>query len=92
MLNESNTLLDAVQDMGLTHREYKRDVHHRINTVRVPVREAHPWDVVIQQTKLLEQEVPSFFQDEAAMKEVYLPEEEVLQTTTCSTRDLNEDI
>ena len=26
------------------------------------------------------------------MKEVYLPEEEVLQTTTCSTRDLHEDI
>ena len=92
MLNESNTLLDAVQDMGLTHREFKREVHHRINTVRVPVRELHPWDAVIQQTKLLEQEVPSFFQDEAAMKEVYLPEEEVLQTTTCSTRDLNEDI
>ena len=60
--------------------------------MRVPVRELHPWDAVIQQTKLLEQEVPSFFQDEAAMKEVYLPEEEVLQTTTCSTRDLNEDI
>ena len=92
MLNESNNLLDAVQDMGLTHREFKREVHHRINTVRVPVNELHPWDAVIQQTKLLEQEVPSFFQDEAAMKEVYLPEEEVLQTTTCSTRDLNEDI
>ena len=92
MLNESNILLDAVQDMGLTHRGYKRNVHHRINTVRVPGREAHPWDVVIQQTKLLEQEVPSFFREEAAMKEVYLPEEEVLQTTTCSTRDLNEDI
>ena len=92
MLNESNILLDAVQDMGLTHREFKRDVHHRVNTVKVAAEEFHPWDAVIQQTKLLEQEVPSFFQDEAAMKEVYLPEEEVLQTTTCSTRDLSEDV
>ena len=64
----------------------------RINTVRVPSKEVHPWDAVINQTKLLEQEVPSFFQDETAMKEMYLPEEEVLQTTTCSTRDLHEDI
>ena len=92
MLNESNTMLDAVQEMGLTHREFKCNAHHRINTVKVSIEELHPWDVVIKQTKLLEQEVPSFFQDEAAMKEVRLPEEEVLQTTTCSTRDLNEDI
>ena len=48
MLNKSNTLLDAVQDMGLTHREFKREVHHRINTVRAPVRELQPWDAVIQ--------------------------------------------
>ena len=92
MLNESNTMLDAVQDMGITHREFKRNAHQKVNTVKVPIEEFHPWDAVIQQTKLLEQEVPSFFQDEAAMKEVYLPEEEVLQTTTCSTRDLHEDI
>ena len=91
MLSESNNMLDAIQDMGITHREYKRNVHHKVNTVNVP-KEYHPWDTIIQQTKLLEQEVPSFFQDEAAMKEVYLPEEEVLQTTTCSTRDLHEDI
>ena len=92
MLNEANTMLDAVQEMGLSHREFKRNAHHRLNTVKVPIEELRPWDVVIQQTKLLEQEVPSFFQDETAMKEVHLPEEEVLQTTTCSTRDLNEDI
>ena len=92
MLKETNVMLDAVQEMGITHRESKRDSRYKVNTVTVPIEERHPWDVVIQQTKLLEQEVPSFFQDEAAMKEVYLPEEEVLQTTTCSTRDLNEDI
>ena len=91
MLKESSTLLDAVQDMGLTHREFKRNAHQKINTVRVPC-EVYPWDAVINQTKLLEQEVPSFFRDETAMKEMYLPEEEVLQTTTCSTRDLREDI
>ena len=92
MLNESNTMLDRVQEMGITHREFKRNAHRKINTVKAPVEEFHPWDAVIRQTKLLEQEVPSFFQDEAAMKEVYLPEEGVLQTTTCSTRDLHEDI
>ena len=92
MLTESSTMLDAVQDMGITHREFKRNAHQKVNTVRVPNQELHPWDAVINQTKLLEQEVPSFFQDETAMKEMYLPEEEVLQTTTCSTRDLHEDI
>ena len=69
MLNESNIMLDAVQDMGITHREFKRNAHQKINTVKVPIEELHPWDAVIQQTKLLEQEVPSFFQDEAAMKD-----------------------
>ena len=83
MLKESSTLLDAVQDMGITHREFK-NTHQKINTVRVP-SEVHPWDAVTNQTKLLEQEVPSFFRDETAMKEMYLLEEEVLQTTTCST-------
>ena len=92
MLTESSLMLDAVQDLGITHREFKRNVHHRINTAQVPGEGLHPWDAVINQTKLLEQEVPSFFQDEGAMREVYLPEEEVLQTTTCSTRDIYEDI
>ena len=92
MLTESSIMLDAVQDLGITHREFKRNAHHRINTLQVPVEGLHPWDAVINQTKLLEQEVPSFFQDEVAMREVYLPEEEVLQTTTCSTRDIYEDI
>ena len=92
MLTESSIMLDAVQDLGITHREFKRNTHHRISTLQVPVEGIHPWDTVINQTKLLEQEVPSFFQDEVAMREVYLPEEEVLQTTTCSTRDIYEDI
>ena len=63
-------MLDAVQDLGITHREFKRNTHHRINTLQVPVEGIHPWDTVINQTKLLEQEVPSFFQDEVAMREV----------------------
>ena len=92
MLTESSSMLDAVQDLGITHREFKRNTRQRINTCQVPVEGIHPWDTVINQTKLLEQEVPSFFQDEVAMREVYLPEEEVLQTTTCSTRDIYEDI
>ena len=92
MLTESSIMLDTVQELGITHREFKRNTHHRISTLQVPVEGLHPWDAVINQTKLLEQEVPSFFQDEVAMREVYLPEEEVLQTTTCSTRDIYEDI
>ena len=68
MLTESSIMLDAVQDLGITHREFKRNTHHRINTLQVPAEGLHPWDAVINQTKLLEQEVPSFFQDEVAMK------------------------
>ena len=64
MLTESSIMLDAVQDLGITHREFKRNTHHRISTLQVPVEGLHPWDTVINQNKLLEQEVPSFFQDE----------------------------
>ena len=92
MVNESNNMLDAVQELGKTHREYRRNAHHRVNTVRAPIEDYHPWSTILNETILLEQEVPSFYQSEAAMKEVYLPEEEVLQTTTCSTRDIHEDI
>ena len=63
MLNESNNMLDAIQDMGITHREYKRNVHHKVDATNVP-KEYHPWDTTTQQTKLLEQEVPSLFQHE----------------------------
>ena len=76
MLNESNNMLDAMQDMGITHREYKRNIHHKAHSVDVSKDNYHPWNMTIQQTRLLEQEVPGFFQGEAAMKEMYLPEEE----------------
>ena len=72
MLNESNNMLDAIQDMGITPREYQRNVHHKVNIVNVPKEEYHPWDTIIQQTKLLEQDVPSFFQSEVAMKCMFL--------------------
>ena len=92
MLNESNTMLGCCSRDGSNPSRVQAKCTSPINTVKVPIEEVHPWDVVIKQTKLLEQEVPSFFQDDIAMKEVHLPEEEVLQTTTCSTRDLNEEI
>ena len=91
MLNVSNQLLDAIQDMGKSHREHKWEIHHKINAVTTS-GEDHPWDKIIQRTRLLEQEVPTCYQSEAAMKEMYLPEEEVLQTTTCSTKDIHQDI
>ena len=41
MLNESNILLDAVEDMGPAHQELKRESHHRINTVKVAEKLHH---------------------------------------------------
>ena len=53
--------------------------------------DSHPWNPVGQRTRRLEQEVDAYFQDETSMQAKYLPEEEVLPTTTCSTKDIHED-
>ena len=51
-----------------------------------------PWEEVIRQITLLEQEVPEYFQGESAMKTQVVTEEEILQTTTCTLNDIYEDI
>ena len=40
----------------------------------------------------MEQEVPAYFQQGSNLQTQYVNEEEVLQTTTCSTKDLQEDM
>ena len=52
----------------------------------------HPWIHAIQQTKLLEQEVPSYFQEGSTRQTQYVNEEELLQTTMCSPKDIHEDV
>ena len=91
LLNSTNHILNTIEEMGQTHRQHKRRTHATTRLVYEPSEPIHPWLPLIQQTKLLEQEVPSFFQ-EGNLQTQYVNEEEVLQTTTCSTRDLQEDM
>ena len=91
LLNSTNHILNTIEEMGQTHRQHKRRTHTTNRSVYEPSEPIHPWLPLIQQTKLLEQEVPSFFQ-EGNLQTQYVTEEEVLQTTTCSTRDLQEDM
>ena len=78
--------------MGQTHRQYKRKSHSISKVVHDSLEYEHPWTPLIQQTKLLEQEVPAYFQEGSNLQTQYVKEEEVLQTTTCSTKDLQEDM
>ena len=71
---------------------YKRRIRQKAITFRVTQEDYNPWIHAIQQTKLLEQEVPSFFQEGSTLQTQYVNEEEVLQTTTCSTKDIHEDM
>ena len=91
MLNSTSHILNTIEEMGQTHRQHKRRTHATTRSVYEPSEPSHPWLPLIQQTKLLEQEVPAFFQ-EGNLQTQYVNEEEVLQTTTCSTRDLQEDM
>ena len=53
--------------------------------------EMNPWTVWISQIKLNEQEVPEFFRTSDAMKQTVeiMEDEEVLQTTTCTPKDID---
>ena len=55
--------------------------------------EMNPWTAWISQIKLNEQEVPEFFRTSDAMKQTVeiLEDEEVLQTTTCTPKDIDKD-
>ena len=55
--------------------------------------EMNPWTAWISQIKLNEQEVPEFFRTSDAMKQTVeiMEDEEVLQTTTCTPKDIDKD-
>ena len=55
--------------------------------------EMNPWTAWISQIKLNEQEVPEFFRTTDAMNQMVeiLEDEEVLQTTTCTPKDIDKD-
>ena len=93
LLNSTNHILNTIEEMGQTHRQHKRKTHSTANSVHEALEpKKHPWSPLIQQTKLLEQEVPAYFQEGSNLQTQCVNEEEVLQTTTCSTKDLQEDM
>ena len=55
--------------------------------------ELNPWTAWISQIRLNEQEVPEFFRTSDAMKQTVeiMEDEEVLQTTTCTPKDIDKD-
>ena len=58
-----------------------------------PGSELNPWTAWISQMGLNEQEVPEFFRTPDAMKQTVeiVEDEEVLQTTTCTPKDIDKD-
>ena len=55
--------------------------------------EMNPWTAWISQIRLNEQEVPEFFRTSDAMKQTVeiVEDEEILQTTTCTPKDIDKD-
>ena len=55
--------------------------------------ELNPWTAWISQIRLNEQEVPEFFRTSDAMRQTVeiVEDEEVLQTTTCTPKDIDKD-
>ena len=55
--------------------------------------EMQPWTAWISQIKLNEQEVPEYFRTSDAMKQTVevVEDEEVIQTTTCTPKDIDKD-
>ena len=53
----------------------------------------NPWTAWISQIRLNEQEVPEFFRTSDAMKQTVeiVEDEEILQTTTCTPKDIDKD-
>ena len=92
LLNSTNHILNTIEEMGQTHRQHRRKNPSINKIVHDSFESVHPWSPLIHQTKLLEQEVPTYFQQGSNLQTQYVNEEEVLQTTTCSTKDLQEDM
>ena len=107
-LDQVNSSIEAIYQMGLAKRETKReefhstkqmlsstDVEHQSHQDRESNLglEMNPWTAWISQIKLNDQEVPEFFRTTEAMNQTVevLEDEEVLQTTTCTPKDIDKD-
>ena len=105
-LDQVNASIEAIYQMGLTKRGAKREEYHahkmgKQSTHGVedphqetqPGLELSPWTAWISQVRLNEQEVPEFFRTSDAMKQTVeiMEDEEVLQTTTCTPKDIDKD-
>ena len=107
-LDQVNSSIEAIYQMGLTKREAKRDEYHtqklKSQSNRSPQSshlkerslqgsELNPWTAWISQIRLNEQEVPEFFRTSDAMKQTVeiVEDEEILQTTTCTPKDIDRD-
>ena len=95
-LNSSVEALDVVDSLGQSHYESLRSTKWELwgkELLSTPIPNIQPWASVIQQT-LNHQNVPEYFQKDDTMRysAEILNEEEVLQTTTCTPKDIYTDI
>ena len=95
-LNSSVEALDVIDGMGQSHHESLRSTKWELwgrESVVPPIPNVQPWASVIQQT-LAHQNVPEYFQKDDSMRysAEILDEEEVLQTTTCTPKDIYTDL
>ena len=94
-LKRSADALDVVDGLGQSHHDSLRSAKWEIRN-RTPFTDSvpsiQPWASVIQQT-FSHQDVPEYFQKDDTMKHsIEILEEEVLQTTTCTPKDIYMDI
>ena len=107
-LDQVNSSIEAIYQMGLTKRGAKREEYHAHKLGKQPAHstadphhdgkpetgsELNPWTAWISQIRLNEQEVPEFFRTSDAMKQTVeiMEDEEVLQTTTRTPKDIDKD-
>ena len=107
-LDQVNSSIEAIYQMGLTKRGAKREEYHAHKLGKQPAHsiddphhdgkpetglELNPWTAWISQIRLNEQEVPEFFRTSDAMKQTVeiMEDEETLQTTTCTPKDIDKD-
>ena len=95
-LTSSAEALDVVDGLGQSHHESLRSTKWESwgrESAVIPTPNIQPWASVIQQT-LAHQNVPEYFQRDDTMKysAEISDEEEVLQTTTCTPKDIYTDI
>ena len=94
-LNKSAEALDVVDGLGQSHHDSLRNAKWEAwskDSLMNSVPNLQPRASVIQQT-LSHQNVPEYFQKDDVMKHsVEILEEEVLQTTTCTPKDIYTDV